>query len=172
MCPGRDTWTHVVLPLSLLGIDKSGETITGVAFQADGKEQQPRVALDDIRLLPDLALPAPQTQATIAVAVDAQADIHPISPLIYGMAFAPASYLTDLRLGVNRWGGNDKSRYNWVQGNACNAARDWGWRNRKAADGDIRPRRRRPPPTSFVPQPGRRCADSSHHPHAGLGGAG
>jgi len=135
--PKGDSWAHVVLPLSLLGIAKGGESITGISFQADGKTQQPPVALDDIRLLPDLALPSPATQTTVSISIDAQADTHPISPLIYGMAFAPASYLTDLRLGVNRWGGNDKSRYNWVQGNSCNAARDWGWRNRKAVDADL-----------------------------------
>ncbi len=137
--PRGDTWAHVVLPLSVLGAAKDGETITGVSFQADGKEQQPPVALDDIRLLPDTSLPSSPTQITVPVSVDAQADIHPISPLIYGMAFAPASYLTDLRLGVNRWGGNDKSRYNWAAGNACNAAHDWGWRNRKATDADLPP---------------------------------
>ena len=137
--PKGDAWAHVVLPLALLGIDKGGESITGVSFQADGKTQQPAVGLADIRLLPDLALPLAPTQMVVPVSVDARADIHPISPLVYGMAFAPASYLTDLRLGVNRWGGNDKSRYNWVQGNACNAARDWGWRNRKAVDADLPP---------------------------------
>jgi len=135
--PHGDTWAHIVLPLSLLGVAHGGESITGVSFQADGKAQQPAVAIDDIRLLPDMALPPAATQIVVPVSVDAQADIHPISPLVYGMAFAPQSYLTDLHLGVNRWGGNDKSRYNWVQGNACNAARDWGWRNRKAVDTDL-----------------------------------
>ena len=76
------------------------------------------------------------TQATVAVTVDPNADRHPISPYIYGMAFAPKDYLKDLRLGSNRWGGNDKSRYNWVHGNASNAARDWKWANR-AANGSM-----------------------------------
>ena len=74
------------------------------------------------------------TRATVAVSVDVSADRHPISPLIYGMASAPPDYLHDLRLGSNRWGGNDKSRYNWVLGNADNAARDWRFGN-KTADG-------------------------------------
>ena len=64
---------------------------------------------------------------------------HPISPYIYGMAFAPDDYLADLKMRVNRWGGNDKSRYNWVQGNADNAARDWEFRNRYASDGSVPP---------------------------------
>ena len=86
------------------------------------------------RFPPDLA-----RTATVAVTVDVKSGRHPISPLIYGMAFAPEDYLTDLRLPLNRWGGNDKSRYDWVQGNADNAARDWGFRNRFAADGSVPP---------------------------------
>jgi hypothetical protein len=81
---------------------------------------------------PDLSL-----AATVGVTVDVNTGRHPISSLIYGMAFAPPDYMTDLRLPLNRWGGNDKSRYNWVQGNASNAARDWGFRNRFAADGTV-----------------------------------
>lgn len=73
----------------------------------------------------------------VSVTIDTAADQHPISPYIYGMAFAPDGYQRDLHLGANRWGGNDKSRYNWVQGNACNAARDWRWANRPAANGGI-----------------------------------
>ena len=81
---------------------------------------------------PDLAL-----AATVGVTVDVNAGRHLISPLIYGMAFAPPDYLTDLRIPLNRWGGNDKSRYDWVPGNAENAARDWGFRNRFATDGTV-----------------------------------
>ena len=78
-------------------------------------------------------------EAAVAVSVDPGADRHAISPLIYGMAFAPPGYLTDLRLPVNRWGGNDKSRYNWAQGNACNAASDWRFANRPAVGGATPP---------------------------------
>ena len=84
----------------------------------------------------DLSLP---TEATVAVTINVQAGQHPISPFIYGLAFAPDDYLRDLRVSVNRWGGNDKSRYNWVQGNCDNAARDWGFRNRFASDGSVPP---------------------------------
>ena len=90
--------------------------------------------MDDISLLPDLSLPPAPTAATVAVSVNLNAGRHPISPYIYGMAFAPDDFLADLKLGVNRWGGNDKTRYNWVLGNADNAARDWEFRNRNATD--------------------------------------
>ncbi len=132
-------WERVRIPLADLDAPKDGETITGVVFQAAGMAAQPAVFLDDITLQPDLTLPPAPTTATVTVTVDERADLHPISRLIYGMAFAPPDYLTDLHLGVNRWGGNDKSRYNWVLGNADNAARDWQFRNRKAVDVDLPP---------------------------------
>ncbi|MBV9852389.1 MAG: glycoside hydrolase family 44 protein [Armatimonadetes bacterium] len=127
------------IPLAVLGVPKRGGAISGVVFQAATREAQPPVMIDQVALLPDLSLPPAPTRATVSVTVDVGADRHPISPLIYGMAFAPPDYLQDLRLGVNRWGGNDKSRYDWVQGNACNAAADWGFRNRAASDGAIPP---------------------------------
>lgn len=135
--PDANGWSVAHVPLSALGVPKEGETITGLVFQAASNDAAPPVDLDDISLLPDTSLPAAPTQVTVAVSVDAVADKRPISPFIYGMAFAPPDYLSDLHLAVNRWGGNDKSRYNWVQGNAVNAARDWGWRNRAASDGAI-----------------------------------
>jgi hypothetical protein len=65
----------------------------------------------------------------IIVTIDSGQDIRPISPLIYGMAFANPAMLRDLRLASNRWGGNHTSRYNWEKGNCWNAARDWEFRN-------------------------------------------
>lgn len=127
-------WARAVIPLADLGVDRPGGRITGIVFQAGGAEARPDVFLDSVSLQPDPSLPAALTTAVIAVAVNVNAGRHPISPLIYGMAFAPPDYVRDLRLGLNRWGGNDKSRYNWEQGNACNAARDWRWANRKAVD--------------------------------------
>jgi len=61
----------------------------------------------------------------VIINVDASANRHPISPLIYGVAFAsPASQLGDLNVPVHRSGGNSESRYNW-QLNAHNHANDW-----------------------------------------------
>ena len=135
---GRPGWQELQIPLTDLGAPPGGEAITGIAFQPDIPAGLPLI-LDDISLQPDLSLPSAPTAATVAVSVNADAGHHPISPYIYGMAFAPDDYLADLKLGVNRWGGNDKSRYNWVLGNADNAARDWEFRNRNAVDGSIPP---------------------------------
>ena len=135
---GKPGWFSVRIPLADLGAPRTGETMTGIVFQPNFSAS-PVLALDDVSLLPDLTLPPALTAATVAVSVTANAGRHPISPYIYGMAFAPDDFLADLKLGVNRWGGNDKSRYNWVQGNAVNAARDWEFRNRYASDNSVPP---------------------------------
>ena len=70
--------------------------------------------------------------ATVALAqnpaatinVDANAGRRPISPLIYGVAYGTASTLADLNSPLNRYGGNNSSRYNWQQ-NADNRDFDW-----------------------------------------------
>jgi hypothetical protein len=133
---GKAAWNVVRIPLADLGAAKSGTTITGVVIQANGPGKQADVFLDSIAFLPDTSA-GPDKQPTIVtvpVTLDTQQDRHAISPYIYGMAFAPPDYVRDLRLGVNRWGGNDKTRYNWVHGNASNAARDWNFANRVAVD--------------------------------------
>src|SRR5258706_7397469 len=48
-----------------------------------------------------------------ALSINAGADQHAISPLIYGMNFAEAGLAQDVRLTVDRWGGNSTTRYNW-----------------------------------------------------------
>jgi uncharacterized repeat protein (TIGR01451 family) len=64
-----------------------------------------------------------QNPAT-TVTIDASANPHAINPLIYGVAFGDATTLPDLNSPVNRYGGNNSSRYNW-QVNADNRAQDW-----------------------------------------------
>jgi hypothetical protein len=65
------------------------------------------------------------TNTSLTITVDASANRHPISPLIYGVAFAsPAGQLSDLNVPIHRSGGNTESRYNW-QLNAHNHANDW-----------------------------------------------
>jgi hypothetical protein len=61
----------------------------------------------------------------VTITVDAQLNRHAISPLIYGVAFAPdASTVADLNTPLHRSGGNSETRYNW-QTNAHNHAADW-----------------------------------------------
>jgi len=61
---------------------------------------------------------------TVLIDIDVAAHHHPISPLIYGVAFASRDRLTDLGATSNRSGGNAQTRYNWRL-NASNHASDW-----------------------------------------------
>jgi hypothetical protein len=71
----------------------------------------------------------PNGGETVLVRVDAGAAGRPISPYIYGVAGADPQTLRELGATLNRWGGNPSSRYNWVNGHAWNAGRDWQFRN-------------------------------------------
>ena len=62
--------------------------------------------------------------AAVTVDVDANANRHAISPLIYGVAYGSTAELADLNSPLNRYGGNNASRYNW-QLNADNRDFDW-----------------------------------------------
>jgi hypothetical protein len=65
----------------------------------------------------------------VHVGLDAASGLQPISPYIYGMAFAPNSaYIAGAGITVNRWGGNHSSRYNWEAG-AANRDFDWYFEN-------------------------------------------
>ncbi len=135
---GRIGWHLVRIPLAALDVPHGGQAVSGVVFQPEIAARTP-LLVDDLSLMPDPSLPAAPTAATVAVTVNARAGRHAISPLIYGMAMAPEDYVSDLRLPLNRWGGNDKSRYDWVLGNAENAAHDWGYRNRTASNAVLPP---------------------------------
>ncbi len=63
-------------------------------------------------------------QVPIAVTIDAAAQRHPISPLIYGASFASAAVARDLGLALNRSGGDSASLYNW-RAEYRGAGRDW-----------------------------------------------
>ena len=72
-----------------------------------------------------IACLAAQAQNPAAnLTVDAGANRRPINPNIYGLAYATTAQLQDLNVPLNRYGGNNTSRYNW-QLNADNRGQDW-----------------------------------------------
>jgi len=75
-------------------------------------------------LLAATAPALPPDDPVMRIAIDPAAARHPISPLIYGVSFAPEATLRDLRVPVHRAGGNSASLYDW-RGEARNAGRDW-----------------------------------------------
>lgn len=68
-------------------------------------------------------------QPDLVVHVDANHEMHAISPLIYGVSGAPVEVLQALHPALNSWGGNPSTRFNWKIGHAWNAGRDWFFRN-------------------------------------------
>ena len=62
--------------------------------------------------------------APVTVNVDTQTNRHPISPNIYGIAYGIPAILSDLNAPLNRMGGNNTSRYNWLL-NADNRGSDY-----------------------------------------------
>ncbi|WP_255950483.1 glycoside hydrolase family 44 protein [Streptomyces odontomachi] len=63
-----------------------------------------------------------------ALTVDATVSGHPISQDVYGMNFADAGLAQELKLPVDRWGGNATTRYNYLT-STSNRASDWYFEN-------------------------------------------
>jgi hypothetical protein len=64
----------------------------------------------------------------VTVSIDPSADVHPISPLIYGVNFPADAQISEGRLTFSRWGGNSTSRYNYVI-DVQNTASDYFFEN-------------------------------------------
>jgi hypothetical protein len=60
----------------------------------------------------------------VTIAIDATANVHPIDPRIYGVAWGSSADLAALNAPLNRMGGNAMTGYNWAL-NAENLAADW-----------------------------------------------
>jgi hypothetical protein len=81
-----------------------------------------------LAISPPGAAQEPITAAAISLSVNVAANRKPISPYIYGLNFAKASFAAEIDLPVRRWGGNHTTRYNW-QGNYMNHGSDWFFHN-------------------------------------------
>lgn len=60
----------------------------------------------------------------VTVAIDVLQSRRAINPNVYGVAYATPAQLADLNAPLNRYGGNNTTRYNW-QINADNRGQDW-----------------------------------------------
>src|SRR5260370_30230300 len=58
------------------------------------------------------------------IGVDANANRRAINPNIYGLAYGTTAQLSDLNVPVNRYGGNNTTRYN-LQINGDNRGQEW-----------------------------------------------
>src|SRR5262249_28284003 len=70
------------------------------------------------------SLPLLAQNPTATVNVDVNANRRAINPNVYGVAHATTAQLSDLNVPLNRYGGNNTTRYNW-QINADNRGFDW-----------------------------------------------
>jgi hypothetical protein len=116
-----NTWQQIVLPLSSLGVANQ-PNLDGFWIQESVGTPLPTFYLDDVSFAAGSTPTGTNGPATITI--DAAANVHAISPLIYGLAFATSNQLADLNVPLNRSGGNSETRYNW-QLNAHNHAADW-----------------------------------------------
>lgn len=122
LSPVKGAWSQVNLPVS--GFTNLGSDISGVVWQdTSGTSTQGTFYLDDITLTGSNTPPAP-----LSLSIDVTGNQHSISPYIYGMSWADSALAADLRLPVNRWGGNAVTRYNW-QNDTSNHASDWYFEN-------------------------------------------
>lgn len=102
---------------------------------------------------------------TVTVNVDASAGRHAINPEVYGVAHADAASLADLNVPLNRYGGNNTSRYNWQQ-NADKRGFDWVLREHSPGPGHPGRGGRH----LHLGEPAGRRGTHDDHPHGGLGG--
>ncbi len=63
-------------------------------------------------------------QSGVTVGIDVAQSRRPINPDVYGVAYATPAQLSDLNAPLNRYGGNNTTRYNW-EINADNRGQDW-----------------------------------------------
>ncbi len=125
--PAANAWTRVDVPLGDLG---SPRQVDYVQWFNATPGAQPAYSLDDVAFVAaGLPTPTPAPPGTgPALAVDAAANRHAISPYIYGMNFADEALAAELALPVRRFGGNATTRYNW-QNDTSNRAADWYFEN-------------------------------------------
>ena len=119
-----NTWMLITIPLTTLGVPNN-PNFDGFWIQDTTGTTQPVFYVDDISLISGTSnVPPSSPNSGVTINVDATANVHAINPLIYGACFATAAQVADLRLPLNRQGGNAQTRYNW-QLNADNRANDY-----------------------------------------------
>lgn len=125
--PTPNAWKEVTIPLSDLG---NPVQIARLNIMDGTGNVQPVYYLDDLRLVAK-ALPP------LSLSVDAAANRQAISPYIYGINGhyddGSITLLQSMSLPLRRWGGNNKSRYNWKI-DATNTGMDWYYENVKLPD--------------------------------------
>jgi hypothetical protein len=117
-----NNWQQLTFSMAALGVANQ-PNFTRFSIQDRSGAPEPTFYVDDISLSTNAVTTG--TNAPVAITVNAAANRHAISPLIYGVAFASSSsVLQDLNAPLHRSGGNGTTTYNW-QNNSWNHAADW-----------------------------------------------
>ncbi len=115
-----NVWEQYSFPLSMLAAATNANLDGFILINGTGGDL-PAMYVADVKLIAGLP-PAPTTNVLV---IDAAANAHPISSLIYGVAETDSNTLSDLNLTANRSGGNeDGSTYNWADG-VHGKGQDW-----------------------------------------------
>jgi hypothetical protein len=119
-----NTWQQITISLATLGVANQ-PNFTRFSIQDRSGAAEPVFYVDDVTIVAGAVTTITNGNgAPVAITVDALANRHAISPLVYGTAFASSNQLADLNFTLNRSGGNNETRYNW-QINAHNLDADY-----------------------------------------------
>jgi hypothetical protein len=107
-------WVHFSVPIDQTQANLSA--VPGLCFGINSYGGYPLFTITNWidNISANAAPPGPVApNPTNFLGIDAGTNRNPISPLIYGVAFADSNQLEDLNFTVNRSGGNEESTYNW-----------------------------------------------------------
>ena len=124
----KNSWAQATLDFNTILLT-TGTFNCLVIMDADGNNDasgQAAVYIDQIVFTPRTT-PLP-SGATVNVNVNFAGNVHPISPLIFGVAYGDPARNAQMGYSVRRWGGNSTTRYNW-QVDVHSTARDYFWEN-------------------------------------------
>jgi hypothetical protein len=121
--PSGSTWQQYTVSLASLAAAAQANLDGFWIFNNTGNTI-PTFYVDDMVLIGGPPPPPPPPNATNFIGVDVGTNRSPISPMIYGVAFATSNQLADLNFTMNRSGGNEESTYNWSI-NAHGKGADW-----------------------------------------------
>jgi hypothetical protein len=104
-----NTWQQFTVPLAAIGVANQAD-FDGIWIWNNNNTTIPAFYMANVVLV---GAAPPGTNATNFIGIDAGANRHAISPMIYGTAFATSNQLADLGFTMNRSGGNEETTYNW-----------------------------------------------------------
>jgi Glycoside hydrolase family 44 len=125
----KNAWAKVTLDLDSAGLTYGNFNCLVIMDAIGGSAGQAPAYVDQIVFNPRTTPPPPPPSgATVSVSVDLTSNVHPISALIFGVAYGNSTRNAQMGYTVDRWGGNSTTRYNW-QVDVHNTASDYYFQN-------------------------------------------